>query len=282
MKIITGTIEIQASPETIWDAITKDYWYRIWTSAFTPGSRFKGTWETGNNIYFMAPNEEGMMNGIASLVKNATPYKSIHLEHQGLYMDGIVDTESEEAKKWAPSFEKYFLENNGEYTTFQYELQAQEEWADDMEKMWESAMQELKKCCENRIMVFADIKSPIEIVWEKWNTPEDITKWAFASDDWHCPKAINDLSIGGKFVTTMAAKDASTSFDFSGTYSEVRNLDSIAYEMEDGRKVWIFFYAHEAGTRVVEIFDPETENSKEMQKEGWQAIINNFAKHVAS
>lgn len=131
-----------------------------------------------------------------------------------------------------------------------------------------------------KITVSTIVHAPLEKVWEYWNTPEHITQWAFASDEWHAPKADNDLRVGGVFTTTMAAKDGSASFDFSGTYTAVVPHEMIAYVMEDGRAVDITFTKEGEGVLVTEIFDPEHENSRELQHDGWQAILENFKKYV--
>lgn len=132
------------------------------------------------------------------------------------------------------------------------------------------------------ITVEATVNAPVAKVWKCWGEPEHITQWCNASDDWHAPFAENDLKTGGKFKTTMAAKDGSFSFDFEGVYSLVKKHEQIAYEMADGRKVNIIFTADGAKTRVVETFDPEAENPIEMQRGGWQAILDNFKKHTES
>ena len=132
------------------------------------------------------------------------------------------------------------------------------------------------------IVVENIINAPLEMVWECWTNPEHITKWYFASDDWHAPYAENNLTIAGKFKTTMSAKDGSYSFDLEGVYSNIRDFEEIEYELIDGRKVFILFSKSNDGTKVVESFQPETTNPKEIQKAGWQAILNNFKKHVES
>lgn len=135
----------------------------------------------------------------------------------------------------------------------------------------------------NPITIETTINSDLQNVWEKWNSPEDITKWSFASDDWECPRATNDLQVGGRFSTTMAAKDGSTSFDFTGTYTLVEPMSKIQYTMdgEGKRKVTVLFEkVSDNQTKVTETFDPENQNPEEMQRGGWQAILENFKKHV--
>lgn len=132
------------------------------------------------------------------------------------------------------------------------------------------------------ITVKTTIHSSIEQVWAAWTSPEHITQWTFASDDWHAPYAEIDLKVGGRFKTTMAAKDESFSFDFSGTFTEVEPMKKIAYTLDDDRKVLIEFNVNGEEVTVVESFDPESVNSLEMQETGWQMILNNFKKHVDS
>jgi uncharacterized protein YndB with AHSA1/START domain len=130
------------------------------------------------------------------------------------------------------------------------------------------------------ITIEATIKAPVEKVWTYWSEPKHITQWAFASPDWHAPYAENDARTGGKFKTTMAAKDGSFSFDFDGVYSHVEPKKVIEYGLGDGRKVKITFTAMGNETKVVEAFDPEKENPIEMQRGGWQAILDNFKKYT--
>ena len=130
------------------------------------------------------------------------------------------------------------------------------------------------------ITVQTTVNAPVSKVWESWTAPKHITKWCQASDDWHAPKAENDLRAGGKFSTTMAAKDGSVSFDFGGVYSNVKTHSLIEYAIEDGRKVKIIFESVGDKTRVTETFEPENTNSIELQRGGWQAILDNFKKYT--
>lgn len=133
---------------------------------------------------------------------------------------------------------------------------------------------------KNPITVNTLINASLSKVWDCWTKPEHITKWAFASDDWEAPFAENDLKTGGKFKTVMSSKDKKHSFDFIGQYTNVLEHELIEYDMDDGRHVKIVFKQTPSGTEVIQTFDPESENSEEMQKEGWQSILNNFKKYV--
>lgn len=133
------------------------------------------------------------------------------------------------------------------------------------------------------ITVQAVVNAPVEKVWKLWTAPEHITKWNNASDDWHTPRAENDLQVGKKFLYRMEAKDGKFGFDFVGTYDEIKMNELIAYTIEDGRKVRISFAKNDAGkTNVVETFEAESSNPIEMQRDGWQAILDNFKKYAES
>lgn len=132
-----------------------------------------------------------------------------------------------------------------------------------------------------QITVEAIIPAEQSKVWAAWTMPEHITKWCAASDDWCAPRAENDLRVGGKFMTRMEAKDGSAGFDFNGVYDIVEPENRIEYTMEGGRKVAITFETIDGGCRVVESFDPEDENPLEMQRVGWQSILDNFKRYVS-
>jgi uncharacterized protein YndB with AHSA1/START domain len=132
------------------------------------------------------------------------------------------------------------------------------------------------------ITVQTTVNAPVEKVWTCWTDPEHITKWSYAIDAWHAPRAENDLREGGKFTTRMEAKDGSMGFDFGGTYTAVKENELIAYTMGDDRKVKITFEADGDKTHVTESFEAESTNPVEMQKGGWQAILDNFKKYAES
>lgn len=131
-----------------------------------------------------------------------------------------------------------------------------------------------------KITVSANIMAPLNLVWEKWNNPEHIVHWSFANNDWHTPHASNDLREGGSFTSRMEAKDGSMGFDFAGVYTKIIPLKTIEYTMEDGRTVQIQFEETQDGTTVTETFDAESTNPAELQKMGWQAILDNFKRYA--
>ena len=135
---------------------------------------------------------------------------------------------------------------------------------------------------KNPITVEAHVHAPIEKVWNDYTNPEAIQEWNAASDDWHTTKAENDLRPGGSFFSRMEAKDGSAGFDFRGVYDAVVLHERIAYTMTDGRKVEVTFAPEGGGVKVVVVFDPETENAPELQREGWQSILDTFKKYAES
>ncbi|RYY20551.1 MAG: polyketide cyclase [Chitinophagaceae bacterium] len=132
------------------------------------------------------------------------------------------------------------------------------------------------------ITIRTTVNVPVEKAWESWSKPEHIIKWNSASDDWHTPKAENDLRTGGKFSSRMEAKDGSWGFDFGGVYDNVEEFKVIEYTMGDGRKVKVSFSGQGNSTDIIETFDPESENSIEMQRSGWQSILDNYKKYTES
>lgn len=133
---------------------------------------------------------------------------------------------------------------------------------------------------KTKITIDTMISADVRKVWDCFTSSQHIVNWNFASDDWHCPRAENDLRVGGKLNSRMEAKDSSFGFDFEAIYDEVNDYSKIAYTMPDGRQATNNFENLGDNTKVTIIFDAENENSVDMQRAGWQAILNNFKKYV--
>ena len=131
------------------------------------------------------------------------------------------------------------------------------------------------------ITVQVQISANKEKVWQYWTLPEHIVQWNFATDAWCCPTAYNELEPFGKFSWRMEAKDGSMGFDYSGTYTSIQPQASIHWTLDDGRKVSMTFTDLGDSTEVVETFEPD-DNDVELQRQGWQAILNNFKQYVES
>lgn len=138
----------------------------------------------------------------------------------------------------------------------------------------------MKTAEKTKITVATVINAPVEKVWNLWTDPKHIIRWNNASDDWHTPRAENDLRVGGRFLSHMAAKDGSMGFDFTGTYTTVELHKQIDYTMDDERKVQISFASEGNTTSVTETFEAEQMNSVELQQAGWQSILDNFKKYA--
>lgn len=130
-----------------------------------------------------------------------------------------------------------------------------------------------------KLTVQARITAQKQTVWDCYTLPEHITQWNFADPSWHCPSASNDLTVGGKYFARMEAKDGSFGFDFEAVYTEIHPGNSFTYVFGE-RYATVAFQEIQEQTEVTIVFDPETENPLELQKQGWQAILNNFKKYV--
>ena len=131
-----------------------------------------------------------------------------------------------------------------------------------------------------KITIETTVAAPIEDVWRAWTTPDDIRQWNAASADWHCPAARLDLRSGGQFSYRMEARDGSMGFDFAGTFTKVIPNEIIEYSLDDDRSVVVEFVARDQVVAVRETFDAESSHTAEQQRQGWHAILNNFARHV--
>lgn len=130
------------------------------------------------------------------------------------------------------------------------------------------------------LTIETSVDAPVEKVWQYWTQPEHIKKWNTPSEDWHTTRAENDLRVGGTFLSRMEAKDGSFGFDFAGKYTKVVQNKTIAYVLEDERKVEVHFASKDNSTHIRSTFQAETINSLEMQQAGWQAILDNFKKYT--
>lgn len=277
------TATINAPREKVWDVLWSDETYPKWTAPFSEGSRAKTDWKEGSKVYFLNAEGEGM---VAVIDKRKDP-EIMNFKHLGMIdKNGNEDLESEKVKSWAGAMEKYRLEEKNGETRLTVNMDLEDEYKDYFLKTWPKALEKLKELAENghpmqnQITISTSINAPIEKVWEVWNDPNHIENWNAASDDWHTTSAKNDLRKGGKISSRMEAKDGSAGFDFEGIYDEVIPKGHLAYTLTDGRKVSVTFKANGKTTVVEESFEAESENSREMQRQGWQAILDNFKKYV--
>lgn len=267
---------INAARNIVWHVLWSDATYRQWTNAFTEGSHAVSDWNEGSEIQFL----DGKGSGMYSVIDKKKEPEYMAFRHVGEIKDG----KKEAPGAWSGSMETYTLNETDGKTDLIVEMDITEEFASYFEDTFPKALQKVKELAESDAMrsitVETDIKAPVEKVWKFWTEPVHITKWCSASDDWHTPRAENDLKVGGTFSSRMEAKDGSFGFDFGGIYSEVKPNKEIAYTIGDGRKVKITFVNNGNQTKVIETFETENTNSVEMQRFGWQAILNNFKKYT--
>lgn len=273
MKTLTFTSIIVAPAANVWFTLWNDYSYRAWTTAFSPGSMAISDWQPGSKIQFVGPNGDG----IDSVITEMIPNTKMLFTHQGTLKNFTPVADDIESIQWKGATEEYVLSESNGTTTLTVKLQSTDEFVDYFSEAFPKALAIVKQRSEQfAITIETIVNSPIEKVWTYWTIPEHIKQWNNASPDWHTPKAENDLRVGGSFLSRMEAKDGSFGFDFSGVYSVVKLHQKIAYAMEDGRKVSITFTSIGDTTQITETFDPEHENSFDLQYGGWMAILQNF------
>ncbi len=270
---------IHAPKQRVWYILWEKSFYEQWTSLFSEGSTVKTDgWKEGSMVQFLGPNE----NGMVSMVVANKPNEYMSFRHLGIVKDGVEDTTSDEAKGWAGAMENYTLKEENGITALTVEMETTEEYKDYFNNKWPKALAKVKELSEAKTMitVTAKVNVTIDTVWDSWTNPAHIVNWNNASDDWHTPKASNDLRKDGRFTFTMAAKDGSFSFDFGGTYTSVEPKQKISYIMDDGRVANVWFEQEGNAVKITEEFQAENIHSPEMQEAGWQAILNNFKKYT--
>lgn len=275
MKQITFSTTINAPAEKVWFCLWNKANYINWTSVFSEGSHAISDWNKGSKIHFLSPEGDGMYAIISELIPN----EKITFLHQGEVKNHVEQGLNEE---WANSEEGYVLKEDNGITVLNVKLTLDEKWQNFFNDTFPKAIALVKEDAENGtvklITVQTVIDKPLQEVWDKYTKPEHIVNWNFASDDWHCPKAYNEVKTGGQFSHRMESKDGSMGFDFEGTYSEVIPLKKIAYNLGE-RKVWTEFTSFNGKTLVSGNFEPEQTHSIYMQRDGWQTILNNFKKY---
>lgn len=274
MEKKTYTIEINATSEKVWQTLWNEMTYEQWTSVFHVGSYVVADWKEGGSVHFLNPSGSGMYSTISKL----EPNHKMFFTHIGA-LENFKETPVDEvSKQWTGAQENYTLIQNKDKTTLTVAIDIVSEHINYFDEKVPSALEVLKDLAERDTISISTLIHTIspEKVWKYWNEPKHIIQWCQASDDWHVPKADNNLEIQGKFCTTMAAKNGSFSFDFEGIYDEIIPLSKIVYTLSDQRKVFVLFIPWKGGVKIVETFEAETANSLEMQKNGWQAILNSF------
>lgn len=277
MKTLTYTIDIKAPAAKIWFVLWDDKHYKEWTSVFSLGSYAVSDWKEGSKIQFLTPEGDGMYSVIDQLIPN----KKLVFKHLGeikKYKELASDSKKYE---WSGFIESYELKEHDDTTTLTVKSDVADNFIDFMEDAFPKALKTVKNLAEDlSIHIETEIEKTPDQIWKYWTQPEHIINWNSANADWHTPHAQNDLKINGRFLFRMEAKDGSMGFDFGGTYLEVEPMKKITYKMDDGRKVDVEFLDANGKTKVIERFQPENTNPLELQRDGWQSILNNFKEYA--
>lgn len=279
MEKVNFTTEINAPKNIVWEVLWNEKSYREWTKLFCEGSYYKADWREGGRIHFLSLEGSGMYSDIEKLVAD----EYVSFKHRGEVKDNIEQPNDE---NWTDAYEIYSLTETGDKTQLTVTIDLDEKYAEYFSNIFPKVIQIVKNLSEiqNKTLVAIEalVDAPVEKVWEYWTDPKHIVNWNFASDDWCCPKAENDLQIGGTFSSRMEAKDGSMGFDFEGKYTDVVENSKISYIMGDDREVITDFVNLDGKTGIYGTFQPEATHPYEMQKDGWQAILNNFKKYAES
>jgi uncharacterized protein YndB with AHSA1/START domain len=272
-------IEISANAEKVWFALWDEYNYRIWTSVFQEGSYAVSDWKEGSKIHFLIPSGSGMYSFIDTNKSN----EKMVFRHIGNILNFEEQDLDEDTMRWTGATESYTVHEKDGKTVLVASFTSIEEHINFFNDYIPKALDKIKSAAENlEIKVETLIHAGVAEVWKKWTSPADILKWNTASEDWHTTKAESDLKPGGKVLYRMEAKDGSFGFDFSGVYKEIIPNELIRSLLDDGRSLKVLFNTENGQTKVTEFFNAENTNSPELQKFGWQSILNNFKKYVES
>lgn len=285
MKKINLERTFNTTPERLWELIVDPDHYRFWTAVFSEGSDFRGDWSKGSKMRFIADNASGVEDGMLSeIVENKWP-ESLSIHHIGLVVNGAEDYDSPMSKEWTPAYENYrLIKKSEDQCTFLVEQDIPDPHVESLTADWQKAFDAMAERLTSTDVVGKVITlrepssyNPLEL-WDRLVNPEKVMTWNFASEDWYCPQAKNDLTVGGEFHYEMAAKDGSFSFDFWGTYTEIEPGIKLSFDLGDGRKVRIDLIEKLYGTLIEERFEAEQQNDLHLQRTGWQSILRNLAK----
>lgn len=274
------SIDINATLEKVWYSLWDEENYETWVSVFCEGSYAISDWNQGSKIYFLDQNGSGM-NSVIAINK---PFETMLFRHLGELKEYVELPETEASKAWSGAEERYDLKENNGVVTVVVTIDLVEKYLDYFNDAFPKALEKLKAIAESdstqSITVKTTLNASLEEVWSKFTQPKHVVHWNFASDDWHCPKAENHLEVGQNFVYTMASKDGEMSFDFVGTYQEIIPMRKIVYHIADGRKVTVKFQVMDNQVILTENFEPENIHSLDLQRSGWQSILNNFKNYT--
>ena len=271
---------MKATRERVWETIVDPDRYRMWAEVFMPGSDFDGAWTAGSPIRFFSLDEQGLRQGLVSVIAESRYPEFLSIRTVGLLQDGMEDCESPDAQAWSSAFENYTLEPLADgHTRFVLDMQVPDDVVEEFKPLWMQALDKMASLVESddgeapMICLRQSVRRSPEIVWACLTDADHVRGWNFADPSWHCPSAVNQVRPGGAFHYEMAAVDGSASFDFQGTYQVVESPRRLHFVLGDGRAVKIDIHPTSEGVLVEERFQPEGENSLDLQRQGWSAIL---------
>jgi len=277
---IKHSTRINAPADKVWDMMWDYNTYCQWTRPFSDGSYAVSDWKQGSKVHFLVPSGGGMYSKISRMEKN----KCMVFKPIGEIKNFEELEPTDEMKSWQEGAESYFLEEENGSTLLTVELDTIEQYADMFNDAFPKSLEIIKQLSEDKLkpaaMAAACINAPLEKVWEYRTKPEHIIRWNAASDDWHTTEAHIDLKAGGKFNYRMESKDGAHGFNFEGSFTLVEPKKHIAYVLADERQSIISFNEHNGKVTVVEYFELENTNPADMQRAGWQAIMDNFKQYT--
>lgn len=280
MKKLVFSTQINASKEKVWFSLWDDENYENWTTVYCDGFYAVSSWEAESKIYFLSPSGDGMYSKITS----KKPFDSITFKHIGNIINFKEMPLDEETKLWTESDEHYSLTEKNGITQLTITINSLDHYITFYEGVIPKALEKIKAIAENPVVksiaVRTTLEASIEKVWDFFTQPEHIINWNFASNDWHCPTAENNLEVGGKFNYTMASKNEAIAFNLEGVYEQIETYKKIIYRLIDGRKVVVKFEILDTTVILTQIFEPENINAIDLQRKGWQAILVNFKKNM--
>jgi len=266
---------IKAPAHHVWRVLWDEPSYQQWSSVLGDGSYTVSDWKKGSKIHFLTTTGDG----IYAVIEEKIPGKYMAFRHLGLIKNKV----EQPASSMQP-LESYALSQEGDFTRLLIGIESEPARADFFLTSFPKALNEIAMLAEKFRPVSLQVETLLplmpSIVWKYWTLPEHITQWYFASADWCVPEAVNDLRLGGNFRIRMEAKDGSFGFDLQGVYTDIVPFQRIEYLLEDGRKVITLFENKAGKTHLIQLFDAENVYASDLQKSGWQSILDNFKSYV--
>lgn len=279
-KTVFVNREFAADLSLVWDAFTKQEILDQWWAPKPYVSKTKEMdFKVGGKRFYAMVSPEGQEHYAIQKYTSITPKTNFK------YLNAFADKDENPSlpgSNWDLTFTEQNENTKVSITIYNDSLERMEQMIEmGFKEGFTMTLNGLEQLLmRNKIKVTATVNAGTKKVWDFYTQPKHITNWNFADPSWHCPSATNDLNVGGKYAARMEAKDGSFGFDFEAVYNEIVLNEKIVYTMADGRQAEVLFKGDNNTTEVVVTFDAETQNSLELQKNGWQAILDSFKKYT--